>query len=129
MKKNVILSIKPKYVEQIINRSKKYEYRKRIFKQSVNKVYIYESSPTKRIRGYFYYTGTLEGTPEEIWNRTKLYSGINKKAYDKYFSNKLFAYAIKIEEIYIFDEAINPKNILKNFIAPQSYMYLERDID
>ncbi len=81
MKKNVIISIKPQYVKQILNGTKKFEYRKRIFKQEVNKVYIYESSPHQRIVGYFKYSGTLSGTPYEIWESTSKLGGIDEAVF------------------------------------------------
>ena len=38
---NVILSIKPEFVEKIFSGEKQYEYRKILFKQKVDTVYIY----------------------------------------------------------------------------------------
>ena len=43
--RSIVLSIHPKYVEQILLGTKKYEYRTRICSKSVNKIYIYETSP------------------------------------------------------------------------------------
>ncbi len=51
---NVLLSIKPKYVNEIINGNKRYEFRKVIFRnRNVTTVYIYSSSPEKQIVGSF----------------------------------------------------------------------------
>ena len=47
----VILSIKPEFVEKIINGEKKFEYRRKIFKKDVEKVLIYASSPIKLVVG------------------------------------------------------------------------------
>jgi len=47
---NVLLSVKPKYAEEIISGRKKYEFRKSIFKrEDIKKMYIYSSSPVKKI--------------------------------------------------------------------------------
>ncbi len=43
---NVLLSIRPKYVEEIIKGNKRYEFRKSIFKKNVEEVWIYATSPT-----------------------------------------------------------------------------------
>lgn len=128
MQKNVLISIKPKYVSEIIKGNKKVEYRKGIFKKSVNKVYIYSSSPEKRIIGYFEYGGYLVGTPSETWEKTNSIGGIDKKEYFEYFKDKKEAYAIKIDKLFIFQEKINPQDIFENFIPPQSYKYLDKDI-
>ena len=50
---NVILSIKPEFVEKIFSKEKKYEYRKVLFKQSVDIVYIYACRPICKIVGEF----------------------------------------------------------------------------
>jgi type I restriction enzyme S subunit len=51
---NVLLSIKPKYANQIVKGNKKYEFRKSVFKnRDLEMVYIYSSSPVKRIIGAF----------------------------------------------------------------------------
>lgn len=128
MDNNVILSIKPKYVREIVKNVKKYEYRKQIFKKNVNKVYIYESTPTKSIIGYFLYKGYIQGTPEEVWMKTCDDSGISKEEFDKYFQGKDCAYAIIIEELYLYSQPINPYMVFDNFVAPQSYRYVIGDL-
>ena len=67
---NALISIKPKYVEEIINKNKKYEYRKSIFKKDIDKVYIYSTRPNKQIVGYFKYSGYLnrENTRRNLEN-------------------------------------------------------------
>jgi len=50
---NAILSIKPQYANAILKKEKTVEFRKKVFKNEVDRVYIYSSSPVKRIVGYF----------------------------------------------------------------------------
>ena len=50
---NVILSIKPEFVEKIFSGEKQYEYRKILFKQKVDTIYIYASRPVSKIVGEF----------------------------------------------------------------------------
>ncbi|HBG5344132.1 TPA: hypothetical protein KQG29_001496 [Clostridioides difficile] len=128
MSLNLIISIKPKYVEEILNKKKRFEYRKTIFKEDVNKIYVYSTSPYKKIVGYFKYTKYLKDNPEYIWNKTKEFSGISKDEYDEYFNNRDIAYAIEINEFIKFDVDINPKEYIDNFIAPQSYKYINKNV-
>ena len=107
---------------------KKYEYRKKVFKKNVEKVYIYSTSPDKCIVGFFLYKGYLQGDKDIIWELTHKEAGISKEAYDEYFKHSTIAYAIKIEEFYTFDISINPREYFDSFTAPQSYMYLEGDV-
>lgn len=128
MKLNVLISIKPKYVQEILNGKKRFEYRKHIFKKEIDKVYIYSTSPVQRIVGYFKYTGYLKEVPEKIWEYTKEFSGVNEKSYYEYFNNSSCAYAIRIEQIHVFQVPIDPKEKIGDFFPPQSFMYLEGDI-
>jgi predicted transcriptional regulator len=51
---NVLLSIKPEYAELIKSGLKKYEFRRKIFKKAGHsKVFIYSTSPVKKITGVF----------------------------------------------------------------------------
>ena len=53
---NVLLSIKPKYVDLILNGEKKYEFRRKIFRNETNKVYVYCTSPVKKNSCLFHYS-------------------------------------------------------------------------
>lgn len=49
----ILLSINPEYVEKIFSGTKKYEYRKNIFKnKEVKTILIYSTSPIKKIGNY-----------------------------------------------------------------------------
>ena len=43
----IIVSINPRHVNNIINGSKRYEYRTRIASKDADKLLIYETAPTK----------------------------------------------------------------------------------
>jgi len=90
---NIIISVKPKYAAAILSGRKKYEYRKSIFKRSVNKIYVYTSSPQRKFVGYFFYDGFIRGTPEYIWEHTSAVSGISFPA----SANQSFFVTIKIQ--------------------------------
>ena len=117
----VVLSIKPKFVESIIKGNKKYEYRKAIFKKNVDTVVIYKTTPFCKIIGEFEIDGILYDTPENIWQITQEFAGITQDYFDKYFYNRKIAYAIKIGNIKQYE--LEPKDIIKQFKAPQSFMY------
>lgn len=122
----VLLSIKPEYVEKIFAGEKNYEYRKAIFKRTdVDKVVVYSSSPVKRIVGEFTIETILRDTPNNIWKRTSNVSGVNKGFFFEYFGERDTAYAIKISKPVLYDEPIDPRLENKNFVAPQSFMYLD----
>lgn len=121
---SVLLAIKPKYVREIENGSKKYEFRKVIFKNTdITKVYIYSSSPVKKIIGYFEIEQILQEKPSDLWNKVKKYSGIKEEEFFSYFEGKNIGFAIKISKMKSLDNPIDPKEIDKNFKPPQSFYY------
>ena len=117
-----ILSIKPQFVEEIVAGRKKFEYRKSVFKQPVEKVYVYASAPISKVIGEFQPVDILSGEPTDIWKKTKRFSGITEKFYKEYFRGKVTAYAIVIQNFVKYDKAID---LPKGIHAPQSYCYVD----
>lgn len=126
---NVLLSIKPRYVDKIQQTVKRYEFRKSIFKSKFPwRVYIYSSSPVKKIVGYFTIDTILEDHPYNLWKTCKDFSGISKEDFFTYFENRKVGYAIKIDKINIFKVPIEPHECFDNFTPPQSFKYLKVDL-
>jgi len=123
---DVLLSIKPKYVMSIIDGRKRYEFRKRIFRQpSVSRIYIYASSPVKKIVGSFEVGKILEDRPADLWENVKDYAGINDRDFFSYFAGKSRAFAIEIQDLREFSEPIDPRETMPGFVPPQSYCYMD----
>lgn len=120
----VILSIKPAFAEKIFDGTKKYEFRRAIFKnQQIEKVLVYASSPVKKIIGEFEIDKIISLDLLSLWNTTSQHSGITKDYFDEYFVNKERGFAIKIKNIkrYITTKCIRADYHL---IPPQSFLYL-----
>jgi predicted transcriptional regulator len=126
---DVLLSIKPKYANLIFSEKKRFEFRRNIFRnKSVNEVYVYVTSPEKKIVGKFLVAGIKIGSPKSVWEETKGYGGILRKEYNAYFKGSKIAYAIEIGDVLLFDEPIDPWKYDDNFKAPQSFVYLDRKV-
>lgn len=121
----VILSIKPRFVGEIFEGTKKYEYRKQIFKKNVDSILIYSTKPTGKVVGEIYFNNILEGTPSDIWNLTASDSGMDKKEFDKYFEGKKNAYAISINKVVKYDILKDIRLYTKSGRPPQSYYYFD----
>ena len=107
---NVLLSIKPKFVERIFAGEKKYEYRKIMFaNDNVKNIFVYASTPVKKIVG----------------NLTADHAGISRAFFFEYFSDHNMAFAIKIKSAEQYHEPLDPYNMVVGFKAPQSFMYLK----
>ncbi len=122
--KTVLLSIKPEFAEKIFDGTKKYEFRKSIFKSTdVQKVVVYASTPVRKVIGEFSIMEILSDNVETIWKETSRYSGISYDFYMSYFANKEKAYAIRIGKTTRYRQARNLSDYNLSF-APQSFTYL-----
>lgn len=123
---DVLLSIKPRYVKSIIEGDKRYEFRKTIFKnREINRIYIYSSSPVKKIVGTFEIGGILEDHPVDLWDTVKEFAGIDNRDFFAYFEGKSRAFAIEIQNLQKFNHPIDPYETMPGFVPPQSYCYLD----
>jgi predicted transcriptional regulator len=122
---DVLVSIKPEYAEKIFSGEKKYEYRRAIWTNEPDSVFIYETKPVGKITGNFRIGRIICETPEKIWNETMNKSGILKEDFFKYFEGVDKGYAIEILEV----EKCLPVGLdifnLKS--PPQSFCYVNAD--
>ena len=120
----VLLSIKPEFANKIFDGTKKYEFRKSIFKRDdIKIVVVYASSPVQQVIGEFEIENILYKEVELLWQLTQRFAGINKDFYDDYFTDKEMAFAIQVGKIHKFQK---PKRLSDYEIgyAPQSFVYL-----
>ena len=125
---NVLLSIKPKYVEEIMNGNKRYEFRKSIFRcrEDIELVYIYSTSPVMKIVGVFTIETIIEDHPRNLWEKFKEFSGIGEEEFFSYFGGYKKGFAIGIGNVEVFEDPIDPKNFIPGFVPPQSFRYVEQ---
>lgn len=125
MQTSVLLSIKPQFVEKIFAGLKRYEFRRVIFKsRNVSKVVVYASHPIQRVVGEFEVGGILALEQNQLWERTKRYSGIERNYFDDYFADKDTAYAIKIKNAKRYKRPLALSFLCPSARPPQSFMYL-----
>jgi len=123
---NVILSIKPKYVESIMNGEKLYEFRKSMFRrENVDRAYIYATSPIKKVVGVFIIGGIIEEHPNRLWEECGNYSGLTEFEFFRYFNGKNKGVAIEIKELEKFNEPLELTDIFPNIVPPQSFCYVD----
>ena len=75
----VVLSIKPQFANKIFDGTKKFEFRKAIFKnQNVTSVLVYASSPVQKVIGEFEIGEIFNFDLKTLWDKTKEHSGITE---------------------------------------------------
>jgi predicted transcriptional regulator len=123
---DVLLAIKPRYVESIFGGAKKYEFRKVCFRlDDISNAYIYSTSPTKKIVGKFRIGRIVKDHPTRLWNRFGDKSGMSLNEFFEYFYYTRRGVAIEILDVEAFAEPIDPFKMFEGFVAPQSFMYWE----
>ena len=124
MKRKIVISINPQYVEKIISGEKRFEYRTKAAKNDINKIIIYETKPIKKIVAEVEILDVVVASPDELWNETKEYSGISRLFFDDYFKGRKVAYAYKLGYVKVYEQ---PKSLLDFGLktAPQSFAYVE----
>lgn len=120
----VILSIKPQFAEKIFNGTKKFEFRRTLFKnKAIKSIIVYASAPVSRVIGEFEIEEILHSEIEFLWANTEKYAGITREYYFDYFDGKETGYAIKIKGTKKYDHSfsIEEKYGIK---PPQSFAYI-----
>ena len=120
----VLLSIKPEFAERIFAGSKKYEFRKVIFRRTgIEKVIVYASSPVQLVIGEFEIDSILEDSPQRIWEIAGKESGVSESFFFEYFSKNKTGFAIKIKQAQRYERPYCLRKVHK-MSPPQSFCYL-----
>lgn len=122
----VLLSIKPEFAEKIFAGTKKFEFRKSVYKdRNVRTVVVYVTRPVAQIVGEFDVDEIVCAAPEALWELTREHSGITKKFFDEYFSGRNKSFALAVGAVRKYKEPLDPGDVISDFTPPQSYMYVE----
>jgi predicted transcriptional regulator len=119
----VVLSIKPEFAFKIFNGTKKFEFRKSIFKDPrVTSVIVYASSPVQQVIGEFQIENIHNHDLDTLWEMTQEHSGISKDFYYQYFADKEMGFAIEVKKPRKYR---TPKCLREDFnlLPPQSFAY------
>lgn len=121
----ILLSVKPRFAEQILTGAKKVEFRRSWAAEPVGLAVIYSSSPVQRLVGIVDVDGAVVASPTNVWNKCRqLGPGLERKELMEYFAGKNQAYGVLLGKVTLPPKPVPPKSIFKGFRPPQSYRYL-----
>ncbi|WP_022883408.1 hypothetical protein [Glaciibacter superstes] len=129
MKQSVLLSIRPRFVESILNGSKTYELRRRFPNiQPGTTVYLYASSPTKAIVGSFVSADVLYASVIELWLNLRPQLGIEANEYTTYFQGITHGVAIQATNVTRYSKSVSLDVMRREMqVEPaQSFRYLQK---
>lgn len=130
--RDVILSIKPEYSQQIIDGTKKVELRRRfpINIPTGTLAYIYSTSPERALTGIAEIELIAKMPINQLWNSFSHVSGIERSRFDEYFSGLDKGFGIVFSKVYALKKSIGLQELRErfNFEPPQSFLYTKQEM-
>lgn len=124
---DILLSIHMPYANHILDeRSKLFEFRRRIPARAVGRVALYVASPTRMVVGSFEVGRTLSAPPAELWTQTMHGAGIERTAFDLYFDGARLGHALEVRAPLRWLRPLDPRMIDPQWRGPQSFCYLNK---
>jgi predicted transcriptional regulator len=128
MKSTLLLSIHPRFVNDLISGVKRVELRRRLPRIGKDDlVVIYATAPTKAIVGYFT-VQSIERLPLELlWQKVTNIAGVTRKEFFSYFDGLTEGVGIYVREVVIFSRSSSLselKHLWPGFHPPQGFRYL-----
>lgn len=121
----ILLSVKPKFANLIVEGSKLVELRRTIPSQNVGTIAIYSSSPVQMLVALANVKQTIEASPSKLWEISKGNGGgLTKEELIAYFESKKTGFALMLGNVRVYSKPVKPTKVFKPFSAPQSFRYL-----
>ena len=123
-----LISIRPRFAEQIFAGTKTVELRRVCPRASVGDLaLVYVSSPVKELRGGFEVAKIITATPSTLWKKVGNKSGVTKTEFFAYFRGKKQAHALVIKRTWLLPVPLCLTSLRKKkggFRPPQNFQYL-----
>lgn len=132
IKNDILISIRPEYVDQILEGYKTVELRRR-FTEEVDqntRLFIYSSNPVGAIVGSAKIDKVTRLSVKQIWKKFRKEACIERAAFDNYFYGIQFGFVLSLGKVTPLAETVDREDILDRWgiRPPQSYMYLSTEI-
>lgn len=122
----VLLSIKPKYADLILQGCKTVELRRSWAAQPVGMIVIYASAPVQKLVGVVAVREVKEQSINELWKTSQAHGGgLTRKELQTYYEGKRRGLAVMLADVKQARTPADPKELLPSFTPPQSFRYLD----
>lgn len=129
--KAILLSVLPTFAYQILDGTKKWEYRKRAPKiEEKTKMFLYASGDVGAIIGECVVTKVIQMPVEELIENTIDETPSSKEGVRAYFAGHHMGSALRVEEPEKYGKPITLLEIIDRipgFAVPQNFYYLRKD--
>jgi predicted transcriptional regulator len=122
----ILLSVKPRFADLIVEGSKLVELRRAIPSRIVGTIAIYSSSPVQAIVALADVKETIEASPTKLWAIARDNGGgLSKAELSAYFVSKKTGFALMLHNVRPYCKPVVPSRVFKQFSAPQSFRYID----
>ena len=127
-RRDVLVSIQPRYASKIIEGTKSVELRRR-FPETIetdSRILIYSTSPIQAIVGYAVVNAVQRMSVRKLWQNYQHAACIERGSFDLYFDGLKGGYAILLGEVKRFKRTISVEYLRERFgfVPPQSFRYI-----
>ena len=124
----LLLSLKPIYADLVFSGLKTAELRRHITRHAEGSdVFIYVSSPERKLRGGFRVDKVWEGTPDMVWHEVKHLAQVDEATFASYYEGRSKAFALNIAYAWEHKHPLSLAALrlkFTSFVVPQSWRYL-----
>lgn len=123
----MLLSVRPNYVEALLNGSKTVELRRtRMRLEPGSKILIYSSSPSRQLVAEASLSHIEENEPAALWEQIGELAGVTRAEYDAYFAGASRAFGLHLRSATPLATPVTLASLRKllGSAPPQSFRYL-----
>jgi predicted transcriptional regulator len=128
----VVLSIRPTYVERILDGRKTVELRRRfpVVTQDGAVALLYSTSPIQSIVAVAILQSVTELSTASLWRQFGFAAAVTKDEFDSYFQGVRRGYALRLTSVRQLEKPIHLTDLSAKFefSPPQSYCYWKRPL-
>lgn len=126
MPTRVLLSVKPRFADAILDGKKTFEFRRAVFRRAnVRTVVLYASSPTSKVVGEFTVDEVLSLELDALWKSTRNGGAIDREYFYRYFEGRSAGYALKVKCPRRYRSPLCLRRDFGIECPPQSFRYLD----
>lgn len=130
---DALISIRPRYVDQIISGTKTVEIRRRrVSLLPDSRLWIYSTTPVGKVRVLARIRSVNTGAPIAVWRKWGKFTGLEPEDYFNYLYGATQATAISLEVLQVLQPAPGLsflRSRLGSFHPPQFFMKVNQDSD
>ncbi len=122
---DILMSIKPLYVDMLVAGCKTVEIRKRAVRAPAGaRIWIYATSPRQQVVAFARLEEVALEAPDQIWHVFGDRAGIDRSEFDAYVGEAAVVAALCLTEITELNAPLCPRGDALEFRPPQSYKFL-----